>query len=461
MAQTARNIAQGQGYVTNVIYPLSWSLFPRVEGHPEFQFPPLYPHLVAACFIVVGIKSYVPLLVSGTAYLFGGLVFYCIVERLFNRQAAFFSTLMYVTYYYLVLMGVMGRTESTYILLVLASILVVLWGKKYPYILGGLSGFAYLTRFNHWFFLLPILGVLLWSIDRNRLRYCLKFFGAMLLVLSPYWIRNITLIGSPFYHHQIYELVSDTPYFPAFAINTTFSPPDPFWFALTHPRTMLLKWIQGLEVVYRSVPRLLTQGWIVLVLAIAQLVTMKWEKWSQNIKKVSFIFLTAFVLQALLLSFVRARARYYIPFLPLVFVFAGAKLEQILRKRGNILAMALLVSVLVINLSFSLRLNPSSQRNIDELAQVRATVPAGKAILTNVPQVLAWATDRPALAMVPYREAVTHYSRFDYVFLSKRPEALHSRQATQKFLRNRQFRETFTVIESYPEAEAKLFQREK
>lgn len=462
MAQAARNIALGNGYTTKVIYPLSWSMFPTIESHPEFQFPPLYPHLVAAGFILLGVKSYVPVLVSGIAYLWAAFVAYFIVERIFDRRSAFYATLMFSTYYHIVLVGVMGRTEATYLLFVLASILVVLWDERRPWLLGVLSGFAYLTRFNHWFFLAGILVFALYKVDRNRRKYFLQFFIPFLLVLSPYMLRNFSLVGSPFYHHQVYELVSDTVFYPAFAIKTAQSPPDPWWFALNHPGSILMKWLSNLSVVYRSVPRLLGEGWIILVLACLGYLGMGDDERTQEQRGLLFIFLAGFLLQGLLLSFVRARVRYYIPFLPVVFFLAGKEISVLIHRRTRKwLGIGLLVIILGTNLFYSLGIHASSQRNIDRLARVKKKVPAGQAILTNIPQVLAWATNRPSLAMLPFEEAEEFYGPYNFVLLSRRPEALHSLSETREFLRNSSFREKFSALETYPRADARLYRRVK
>lgn len=54
-AQLARNLAEGKGFTTQLITPLSWREVPQLTAHPNLWWAPLYPLMVAASFQLIGL----------------------------------------------------------------------------------------------------------------------------------------------------------------------------------------------------------------------------------------------------------------------------------------------------------------------------------------------------------------------------------------------------------------------
>jgi 4-amino-4-deoxy-L-arabinose transferase-like glycosyltransferase len=460
-AQMARNLVEGSGFTTDVLTPISWSKVPVLDDHPDLWRAPFYPLLVALGFALVGPHEIVLPLVSAISF-FGVVVLtYRITERLFDRSSAFYASLFVLTAPGLLRTGITGYTESTYLFLVLLSIWVVTGDSRRPYLLGLVSGLAYLTRYNHWFFLAGILYFALRKLDRDRFLYAVQFTGVFLLVLSPWLVRNAVWTGNPFYQHHAYLLASHNSINKGFEVFFQFDPASPIGFVLEHPVVLLKKSMTNLVKLYQWVPRFFRETWLLVLVAAPGLLSR--ETRDDFFRRgVLTVFGIGFVLQAIGLSFVHIKARHFIPFTLVIFIFAGGSLERLIGPRqwfnGSVLAGILVV----INLAFVVTMNPwGVSVTAQEYRALDEHVPEGEPILTNVPELTAWYADRPSLWMVSLRKSERHYPNFRYIFIS--PEVLREYPETlnlqRDYLRNESFRKKFKLKKEFPESRSRLYVR--
>ncbi|MCU0788985.1 MAG: glycosyltransferase family 39 protein [Verrucomicrobia bacterium] len=249
-AQLARNLAQGEGYTTRFIRPLSMHLLQQrttanagglqmedagylKRPHPDISNPPVYPVLLAGLMKVLPFKydssnpgsfwnrdskfwRYQPdFLIS----LFNqGLMVAMLVatwfltRRLFDEEAAWVATLCLLGIELLWRFSVSGL--STMLLLLIMS--GVLWllvlleseGREPKRTLKGIIVLAAalglllaiggLTRYAFLLLILPAVAFLLLFGGRVRFLACGIVVGVFLLVVTPWIARNLHLSGLPF-----------------------------------------------------------------------------------------------------------------------------------------------------------------------------------------------------------------------------------------------------------------------
>lgn len=86
IAQTARNLSQGLGFVTSVIRPLSLRLMPHVTNHPDYLNAPFMPLLDALLFRLGGAEDRMVLLASGSGWLLCAATVWWLAKELFARR---------------------------------------------------------------------------------------------------------------------------------------------------------------------------------------------------------------------------------------------------------------------------------------------------------------------------------------------------------------------------------------
>lgn len=462
-AQLARNLAEGKGFTTDVITPISWGTVPELDSHPDLWRAPLYPLAVAAFFQLFGTSPSVLPVVSSVAFLGFVLIVYRLGERLFDRRTGFLAGLFVTTAPGLLRTGVTGYTEALYMLLVFAAVLAVVRNDRHPCLLGALSGLAYLTRYNHWFLLAGILIFALSRLRRNRRGYGLKFCVTFFATLSPWLLRNVLVVGQPFYHHHAYLLASHNPINEGFSVFFQFDPPNLVDFAVRHPWVLIRKALDNLVKLYGWIPRFFRETWVLALLGAWGMVSLR-DRREDGRGGLLVAFGLGFLLQAVILSFVHLKARHFVPFLPVVFLFGAAAVARVFRKGNRWLGGLLVGGVLLVNLLFVFAMNPwPSTVTEDEYRKLRDAVPAGEPILTNAPELTAWYTDRPSLWVVPFEEAEARYPEYDFVFLTGEVSRNYSRRTNleRDFLVNRAFHGTFRRVESVGSSRSRLYVRRR
>jgi len=250
-AQVARNLAQGKGFSTSFIRPLSIFLVKRhnqpapaaaagpfdparlKSEHPDLANAPLYPLVLAGLMKVLpfhypishgGFWTYAGrfwryepdfLLSLFNQLLFLGLVgsIFFLARRLFDEPVAWLSAVLLLggeLYWRFTVSGL-----STILLLLiftgLSWCLVLLeeqsrqptWGPNGPFLLAGaigaLVGVGALTRYGFGWLILPVVTFLiLFSNPQQRAVLILIALGAFAAVLGPWVARNLVVSGTPF-----------------------------------------------------------------------------------------------------------------------------------------------------------------------------------------------------------------------------------------------------------------------
>jgi hypothetical protein len=306
-AQLARNIAQGKGYTTLFIRPLSMFLVKKrnleaqgmpaagqvpdlaeIRGmHPDIANPPLYPVVLAALMKVLPFDFSVSTTKSfwsnhGRFWrfepdfliaLFNQLLFFLVIaavfilaRRLFDRGVAWFSACLLLGTELFWRFSVSGLSTMLLMLIFvgLAWCLVLIeeearapkWRPQVVRMLAALAGAAVglggLTRYSFGWLIVPVLVFLVLFGGQRRVVLALLAFAAFALVMAPWIIRNFNVSGRPF-GTATYAVVETTVLYPEYRLQRSLEPD----FSRLYLGTLWLKLNPNLrQIVTSELPRL-------------------------------------------------------------------------------------------------------------------------------------------------------------------------------------------------------------
>ncbi|MFL3666963.1 MAG: glycosyltransferase family 39 protein [Verrucomicrobiota bacterium] len=259
-AQLARNIAEGRGYTTQFIRPLSLDIL-RQQGavsdvelrskFPDITNPPVYPMLLAALMKVLPFefeidlqkanefKQYQPeflIWLLNQALFFVALIqVFRLGEKLFDPSVAWCAALVFLGTELYWKFSTSGLPTMLLLVLFLAlgKTLVRLeergndgvprgggWFAGMALWAGALAGLGGLTRYGFAWVILPVLVYLGWFLGRHRVRTVAMALLGFLLVMSPWLVRNAQLSGNLFGTAGL-ALYSQTDAFPGDTLERT------------------------------------------------------------------------------------------------------------------------------------------------------------------------------------------------------------------------------------------------
>ena len=237
-AQLARNIAEGRGYTTQFIRPLSLDIL-RQQGavsdvelrskFPDITNPPVYPMLLAALMKVLPFEFEIDLqkadeferyppefliwLLNQALFFVALIQVFRLGEKLFDRPVAWCAALVFLgtELYWKFSTSGLPTMLLLVLFLALARTLVRLeeqgndgvprgggWFAGMALWAGALAGLGGLTRYGFAWVILPVLVYLGWFMGRHRGRTVAMALLGFLLVMSPWLVRNAQLSGNLF-----------------------------------------------------------------------------------------------------------------------------------------------------------------------------------------------------------------------------------------------------------------------
>lgn len=271
-AQLARNIAEGKGYTTLFVRPLSMHLLKkhaggaaasgdptRIKGnHPDLANPPVYPGLLAVAMKVLPLKQQInltsPFWSQGGMFwrhqpdfliaLVNELIFFAVVgltfllaRKLFDPAVAWMASILLLGSELLWRFSVSGLSTMLLLLIFLGLIWCVVLieqearepkaGAKRAFLLaaatGLMLGLGMLTRYSFGWLIVPVIAFLLLFGGARRGVSCLLTVGVFLLVVTPWIVRNLRLSGMPF-GTATFAILEGTPMFPEHLLERSLNP---------------------------------------------------------------------------------------------------------------------------------------------------------------------------------------------------------------------------------------------
>ncbi|NCD32542.1 MAG: hypothetical protein EOL87_03900 [Spartobacteria bacterium] len=259
IAQLARHISRGDGFVTSIIRPLSLWASPVVVGHPDLIHAPLYPLIEGLLFRVFGATDRIAALTSGMGWLLTVWCTYFLARNLSggSRRGGILGVVFMLLNLRLLNLAVSGEALTW----VTALVTALLWiyvrimthGPSYSLrtlhrmaaLSGAVCGLIILCNANLTWIILPF-TVVFWtrcrrlaspavphktksSIKRPQniltslykqtgVRLALTCFTTAVIVMLPWWFRNAMVCGQPFYSLNSYYSMCYSAEFPGLSI---------------------------------------------------------------------------------------------------------------------------------------------------------------------------------------------------------------------------------------------------
>lgn len=416
--QVAANIAEGRGYTTRLIRPMSLAIHPSVDRHPELAIAPVHPTIASFFMRWMPDKGRALALSCGLAFLLTAPVVFFLAWQLFDLRTAILGMALFLTNGAQLQQSISG-TETSWVTLWATILFLVCYGLsrklrwRYPLaaVAGVLMGLAYLTNYV-WLVVLPLIAVYVFvSSDRaTRWQATGIFLGVFVLVILPWCVRNAAVTGHPFLTFRSAEVIMATRSNPGNTLYRQFTDeyPSAIWYALDRPFELVEKVRNGLMRQYLSLTSI--AGWYVTPFFLVSIMVILGAR---SFERVRYLWYAMFVVVMFALALTMPAERLLLPLGPFAVVVAAGFFLRLLdtrvddlvpraRMRWMTLAVALLVGLHAMPLVLDMvrvREPTQEERTIARMYQsVRevAGITDG-AIITDVPWLIAWYAERPAV----------------------------------------------------------------
>jgi 4-amino-4-deoxy-L-arabinose transferase-like glycosyltransferase len=420
-AQIGRNLAQGKGFTTSFLKPLSLARVQTKQGepHPDLSYPPLHPLALSILLRVAGAdptsQDRAVALGSGIPFLLTVVVVFVLGIQLFDRRVAWLAVAMFATNLAVLRLAISGL-EASLLGLLVSLLLLFLYlqprvaRQRLPYAaLAGLTfGLTYLTKTEWAVAFVPILVYLWYAAERRERAKTLAVFCAVsLVVVLPWLIRMQTVAGNPFASLRWQEMLTETRTNPGNTLYRTYADafPSPVSFIASHPREVYEKVRAGIGNMY---PTLATMAgpYLSAFFIVAIIVPLG----RSGFERLRYLMYAMFLLVFIALAFVQPAARLLMPLAPAVTVIGCGFFFRILQPRLEpyapkeyrlflSIAVGILVALQATPTLLTVTLPPpdnDTQRQLSSWCQQVAEATDGP-IITDIPWLVAWYGNRDAI----------------------------------------------------------------
>lgn len=445
--QIARNLYGGEGFTTKALKPLELAFDARLERHPDYWRPPLYPLMICVAYALAGVKESAGVLVSGFFFILLAPAMYLFGRRMSGRTVGIAAAALVIFLPQMWDYSLHALTEMSFAFL-LAALLYAIYVGANPFVTGLVFGLCYLHRYNTLVYLPAVLWFFL-VIDRYKWRETGLFGVGALLVSLPWLIRNTVLTGNPMFSLQKYEMAMFTKTYPGYYLYATFDPVGPIAMLSRHFGDLVTKYTRGLNYLTGEIP-LLTHPTVMLFF-FASLLAFRIQR------RLRFLLYTVCIMMVLQMHFVaivHPLIRLFVPFIPVIALFSVIAFDRLLRlapwprvRPWLIGAAAFAVAATSVGKGWNTDYESIWSMNREEFEYLRQ-LPAGSVVVTDQPWGVAWKANLVSiLAPVRYADFEERLSSsVDYAFFSGVPfEPAGPRSYREQYTDNPKFKEGFAL----------------
>jgi len=315
----ARNIASGKGIVRNFVYPVDINFFEKVPV-PEFVHPPGYPLILAGFFKFFGTSEFVALLPSYLSYFILLILLLYLIKKYLDIKTAVIAAVILIFNKEVLDASLVALSEAVYMLMFFLFFVLVINAKSLRgiFIAGMMLGVSHLIRENIYPFLVPLFVYLYFFPVLTRWKKMVFFTIGFLIPLIPNILRSYFDTGTPFFSYGKFVLMAYTAKYPWLNIYRDIQNPSLFEFLMKTPGQFFLKYASN---VVNTLEKFISvSNPYLLVFFILEM--FHW-KISPEWKRIKMLFLFLLISQILFIALFTFTARFFIPFLPMIIVFAS------------------------------------------------------------------------------------------------------------------------------------------
>ncbi|UCC80327.1 MAG: glycosyltransferase family 39 protein [Candidatus Zixiibacteriota bacterium] len=278
-AGLARSIIRGEGFSLGHLYPLAFSFGSDIP-RPNNLWPPAYPVYLAIWFLLFGMSDTTILgAIVFSVWLFIMAVYF-VIRKIAGADWAILGAALIGLNQSMLSTALEGSPEPLTAALFLFSLYPLVSGATISKTMlsAFLFGLAVLTRYQMIALAIP---VLIFLVDR-RSKMMISWAAVMLLVLSPWLIRNYVVFGNPIFTLQAYgEFTKSMGHLGYYYYTYRSFTPMSFAYAVTHfPFFVFKKFVAGI---------LFFSWWTIIVLnffsAVPFVFAVIWRKYLGSLQK--------------------------------------------------------------------------------------------------------------------------------------------------------------------------------
>ena len=324
-ASIARNIVDGKGIVRNFIYPVDINFFKKLPV-PEFVHPPGYPLIIAGFFKLFGISDLSALLPSYLSYFILVILIFLFARRHLGVRTATVAAVILIFSKEILNMSMVALSEMVYALFffLFFTLFVKASSLKAIFIAGILLGMSHLIRENIYPFVIPLFIYLYFYPDFPRWKKMFFFLIGIFMPIIPNMIRSFSLTGSPFFSYGKFALMAFSEKYPWLNIYRDTENLSLFEFLSAEAAQLYLKYLTNVVSTFEQFMSVSNP----YVLAFFVIEMFHW-KMSQEWKRVKLLFLFLLVSQIFFISLFTFTHRFFVPFLPMMILFASQGFSRI------------------------------------------------------------------------------------------------------------------------------------
>ncbi len=403
LGQVARRVAEGRGFSTGFIRPISLRFRPDLPDHPELTHPPLYILALAGAIRLRGADDLTLVLTS--AFFFWACVplLWFLGRRYLDDRGLALALALYFINPFLLAASINGGPTTFSAFLALLFFACLAWSRKgggaAAAAAGLVAGLAILTRYSFILWILPGAAFLFFDPREGRGRRVGLFAVAAAAAIAPWLVRNLLVAGNPFFTLRGFAPVMETYFRPGYSLWRGFSAQS-----LLIPRRHVWaarKLIFGLRDQYLGI--LLLTGNFAGIFSIVAILHKFRDRIFQQLKHVLYLLI---LLELVYFALYRPdwyAVPAYIPWALLVGAGFFVALLDRLRVRSasaRPAAAALVLLVSVVPISDKLgpryvgRFPVHHRATIEKVARI---IDPNEIVVTDVPWAVAWYGDRSAI----------------------------------------------------------------
>ncbi len=416
-AQIAQNLAQGEGFTTNFIKPLSLLRNSSLAHHPDLSYPPLHPWFTSLIMRLIGTNDRAAALASGIPFLLTVPLVFLFTCWIFDQRAAWLAAGLHFTNIEILGYAISGL-EVCLLSLWFIALFMILYQyarhRDYHLILAGATGLLlaliYLTKYIWAAVLIPVLIYLYFTTQRHeRIKVVLVVVAIFLLTISPWCYRTFRVSGNPFFTWRWYEITMNTRTNPGMTLHRSLPEKltGPLTYVLIHPVEIYEKFRAGIGNLYGVLARVagvyVTPFFLVAVLAPLS---------TKDFERLRYLLYSIFVLMLFMLLAVAPAPRLLYPLAPVVTLIAAGFFYRIVlplvqdfgareKRRYTALAVGVLLVLHTTPLLFAISVRPRPDQ-VPAIEQSQDWARAakelgGEPIISDQPWLLAWHNDMTAI----------------------------------------------------------------